>query len=769
MRMLLQKSRWLIFAVLVVSFFCLFSSQAEASEPTQLGTLSAYELKAMSPTIMDFEDISVIPATGYWDEYGVKFTSNKGKAIYVNDYNRSGDPTYSGAYSLFNNANWPNTSVNDALQINFYNPVKAVGFYLGNAEPDPINATISVYSSHNDLLGTMVVQVKENPVNTFVGIKSNDSIYAVHIDYGDTYAGEDMDYLMFVPYGVSAATTPDLGMYGFLNIGTDKKQVKWNETITLKPGDALNTSLTNPAFNLYYTEKNYGDGNGDGYRNDITFDGSLVSQQTNRSLDAGLTQEIWTQAYLPVSAGTHTLKFEIDAANEEAESDETNNNFQVYVKFSGFDGEEVEETEILPATNEETVVRPPATTIVEEEAEEEVAEEEVTTPAEAGKLPVDGKGCVALEDGGKRIIAFGDNKVYYAYKGYRHWFPDEATYLSWFSSFAGIEMISQTEMVGYEDGWSVCHNISNVNITEGNETAEEKEMLPATNDAANEVIRTAPITRTEKKVESMSCGDSQGGDGLYSGCKGDTIFHRSKVDVMVRAYDGKKVIFLLDNASKTYARAALGKSVTVDREDGEMSLKLSYTEKSNKYGAFVKIETIFNDAVEAVVEEEVVEEKAMLPATNDAVVRPTETVVEEEEVVLEGSARFNVSVNDYPEHQNYSLSKNLANAYVNMYTMTQNRSGFFMVSDTETKSTGVGRDPVAKFSVEPGEMAYFEGFKSYRGAMSGKVKKESIGWSAPPYKNYNAGFGNLCQTNYADTDNYLDNSCTDNLSTPYQD
>lgn len=129
---------------------------------------------------------------------------------------------------------------------------------------------------------------------------------------------------------------PDLGAYGFLKIGEQQTLVQWNQTITLKPGDEFLISNGIPAFNLRYSEKNYGQAKGSGYKNAFYLDGKLVSQQTNRSLLPGQKKDVWTQAYLKPSRGVHTLELRIDADNNVAESRENNNRFKIFIRFKGF-------------------------------------------------------------------------------------------------------------------------------------------------------------------------------------------------------------------------------------------------------------------------------------------------------------------------------------------------------------------------------------------------------------------------------------------------
>lgn len=134
----------------------------------------------------------------------------------------------------------------------------------------------------------------------------------------------------------TAVQKADLGAYGFLQIGKQKKLVKWNETVTLTPADAFLVSNGVPAFDVYYSDKNYGTAPANNYENQIYLDGTLVSRQFARNANPGQTQEVHTQAYLKPSAGTHTLTLKVDALGGVSESREDNNLFSVRVVFQGF-------------------------------------------------------------------------------------------------------------------------------------------------------------------------------------------------------------------------------------------------------------------------------------------------------------------------------------------------------------------------------------------------------------------------------------------------
>lgn len=137
------------------------------------------------------------------------------------------------------------------------------------------------------------------------------------------------------PFG--GQSRPDLGAYGFLKIGQNKRLVKWGRTIVLRPGDEFLVSNGIPAFNLYYSDKNYGKAKASGYKNAFYLNGRLVSQQTNRSMNPGQKKNVHTQAYLrPLGNRVQTLELRIDDGNKILESRENNNKFKVYIKLSGF-------------------------------------------------------------------------------------------------------------------------------------------------------------------------------------------------------------------------------------------------------------------------------------------------------------------------------------------------------------------------------------------------------------------------------------------------
>jgi hypothetical protein len=134
----------------------------------------------------------------------------------------------------------------------------------------------------------------------------------------------------------SALTMSDLGTYGFLKIGKNKKEVKWNETVVLTPEDATLISGGKAAFEISYSYREYNGFSASGFRNSLLFNGQEVTQQTNLSIGPKEIKEVHTQAYFGLQDGK--LQIKIDADNAIPEIREDNNfNFFVTIKFKGFD------------------------------------------------------------------------------------------------------------------------------------------------------------------------------------------------------------------------------------------------------------------------------------------------------------------------------------------------------------------------------------------------------------------------------------------------
>jgi len=128
---------------------------------------------------------------------------------------------------------------------------------------------------------------------------------------------------------------------------------------------------------------------------------------------------------------------------------------------------------------------------------------------------------------------------------------------------------------------------------------------------------------------------------------------------------------------------------------------------------------------------------------------------------------FKIAVNDYPDHQDSSLTKNIPNAYVNIYEV-ELEEGTFKVDSHTTINTG--ESGIKSIAIESGKLVYFEGFKTLTAAQIGAENKKAVSWTAPPYKNFGVA-GKLCQTNYANINQMFKNdeeyACASSLSTPY--
>jgi len=128
---------------------------------------------------------------------------------------------------------------------------------------------------------------------------------------------------------------PDLGMYGFLKLGKFKKEVKWGRTIVLTPADATLISNGKPAFEVYYSYREYQGVSASGFKNKVYFRNSVVSIQSHLSLNPKEIKHVHTQAYLGPKNGK--LEIHIDDENSIRESRENNNfHFFVNIVFRGF-------------------------------------------------------------------------------------------------------------------------------------------------------------------------------------------------------------------------------------------------------------------------------------------------------------------------------------------------------------------------------------------------------------------------------------------------
>ncbi|MBI4994574.1 hypothetical protein HZC21_02930 [Candidatus Peregrinibacteria bacterium] len=577
--------------------------------------------------------------------------------------------------------------------------------------------------------------------------------------------------------GACVATAPivdtnvDVGLYGFLTVGKNRKQVKWNETITLTPEDASSVGDNQATFSLVFAYKNYGNADSGAFSNKVAYDGLFngrigtqeVFKQDTRGLQAGENKEIITTVDLVFDKTTHSLKFYIDADNQIEESNkpkdyanEGNNTGMVLVKFTGFDKVVTQPEARYDTSAKPTIIAPfDGMTLTNYPRQAEIQWTPVTS------------------------VSKYELEVACDYCGSTRWgsvntWTSTAVYMIT-PALAGDNQFRARVRAAYPDGafsqWSdyVYFKYKTSAYTYGYAQTPTKptvqpviEPLPPRSAIESKPAVSVPKV-IKKPVGRMLCGNSAGGDGLYSACVNNTIKHDSKINIKVRTYNNYYVWLTLTNAEKKYYKIPIRKSLEIDRDDGEMTIKITYVKKNAKYGVFLNIETTFDasainpeeDVIEDIVETAPMQTSPMLPAYDE----------------IKPSVTFGVSVNDYPDHKDYTKSKNLANAFVNVYTVSLADNGTFKVLSYTTESTGVVG--VAKPVVKSGQMVYFEGYKTEFGAKVGAAKMMAQTWTAPPYKNFSSVKDELCQTNYSKTDEFLGGTqnyaCATSLSMPYQD
>ena len=112
--------------------------------------------------------------------------------------------------------------------------------------------------------------------------------------------------------------------------GAGGKFVPFGGTVLLTDADSFLHSGGRCAFNIAYNMVNTGSApTAPLFINRIKSDGTVISQQTNLSLNSGQFRKIYTQAYL--APGKHTLTLSLDDGHVVHESNEGNNVFKVTV------------------------------------------------------------------------------------------------------------------------------------------------------------------------------------------------------------------------------------------------------------------------------------------------------------------------------------------------------------------------------------------------------------------------------------------------------
>ncbi|GEM_PF-3591862 len=100
------------------------------------------------------------------------------------------------------------------------------------------------------------------------------------------------------------------------------------------------------------------------------------------------------------------------------------------------------------------------------------------------------------------------------------------------------------------------------------------------------------VDDTTTSTSTMSCGDSKGKDGLYSGCVGDSIFHiSSRMKIAVTNYTSERLSLSLENSDSTAIILEKGIKTTVISTSGKR-VELTYDAVTEKHGAFITVTTL---------------------------------------------------------------------------------------------------------------------------------------------------------------------------------
>ncbi len=602
------------------------------------------------------------------------------------------------------------------------------------------------------------------------------------------------------------ASKPDLGMYGFLTIGKDRREVKWGETITLTPADTV-YGTKSAWFDVSYTQKNYGLAAAYRYYNYLTFDGSLLASKYTGQLYIDSKSEIKGRVLFPSKVGVHTLKIKIDNNNVVNEVREDNNDFEVTVKLEGFDTPNYNlnaKPVIYQPESNQTLTNYPRQAFLSWSSVKDANNYNIevacdvcnfpewtsvqktqsatnysTTPPLAGdnrfrarvqgvypdgstgawsewryfkydtsKYSDNGPRCSDVKGGNVTFLVCEDFAV-------DHFWSGSKIYLNSFdNNGASVTLKNLSGTSAYlEKGKMYTYNVTNkpgkyVEVT-----------YLGTGSWGRAVVKVNSNTTYENSNDYLSqskCVNSWGSDGLYSLCVGKTLYHNDGWTITNVQQNSQYVWLKVKWANKTtkQIKVKLNTIKEIDKPGVDESVEFSYVKYQSKSKALIKVSTNFAES-DIVVDETI----------------PNETGVVSGNIYVD----FGVGVNDYPDHKDNSKTKNLTYGYVNMYTVA--------VEDGKFKVKGVNRSQVsssnnngAMFSVTPGQIVDFAGFKTLSGAINAANNKIGTSFTAPPpYKNFGNKVGTLCQTNWMDINNVLkiasDNSesCATSISTPYQD
>jgi CSLREA domain-containing protein len=178
-----------------------FSACAELGLPS--GLVAMTSPADCAPTedggrTISFEEPGEGPLANRYASLGLRFTDDETTTpiFYSNTEERQ---TSSNPTSAANDADAPNTSAGVPLTILFDEPQTAVGFFAGNAETEPLTATIRAYGDDDVLLGALQVSIPVDDVTTFRGVMREDGgILKVTLDYGSSTLSEEIDDLCFL-------------------------------------------------------------------------------------------------------------------------------------------------------------------------------------------------------------------------------------------------------------------------------------------------------------------------------------------------------------------------------------------------------------------------------------------------------------------------------------------------------------------------------------------------------------------------------------------
>ena len=169
--------------------------------------------------VINFDDAGLVAGQNvteyYEDSHGVTFTDDDGLPVLVGDCAALHDPcrfplaaTQSAPFALWNK---PTTlpvgpvdpvpsSAGDPLTINFEEPVRKVGMYVGNDDAGDTTATLTAYTASGSLIDGATSSRTNfgSAVQTFIGADAGtNQISRVEISYGQAILGEEIDNLTF--------------------------------------------------------------------------------------------------------------------------------------------------------------------------------------------------------------------------------------------------------------------------------------------------------------------------------------------------------------------------------------------------------------------------------------------------------------------------------------------------------------------------------------------------------------------------------------------